>query len=155
MARVPARDRTQTRGPVRRKLSQYEKSASLRSTRAASCSFWISARSALNRGFGVGSAPQRVRRNEEKLDAPAAATYPATLAGAGSARPAHILGGWSPSTPRFPKKHWEIVKIHDFSLKLIDFHGKSMKNHGSPRFPNGSWEIWVSKVTTPPRCVQA
>ena len=27
------------------------------------------------------------------------------------ARPAHILGGWSPSTPRFPKTHWEIVKI--------------------------------------------
>ena len=30
-----------------------------------------------------------------------------------------------------------------------------MKNHGCSRFPNGSWEIWVSKVTIPPRCVQA
>ena len=45
---------------------------------------------------------------------------------ADGARPAHILGGWSPSTPRFPKSAWEIVKIHDFSLKLIDFHEKSM-----------------------------
>ena len=38
---------------------------------------------------------------------------------------------------------------------LIDFHGKTMKNHGFPRFPSGSWEIWVSIQTTPPRCVQA
>ena len=35
--------------------------------------------------------------------------------GALPARPAHILGGWSPSTLRFPKNHGEIVKIHDFS----------------------------------------
>ena len=28
----------------------------------------------------------------------------------GRGRPAHILGGWSTSTPRFPKNHWEIVK---------------------------------------------
>ena len=45
-------------------------------------------------------------------------------------RPAHILGGWSPSTPRFPKNAWEIVKIQDFPSNLIDFHGKSMKNRG-------------------------
>ena len=30
-----------------------------------------------------------------------------------------------------------------------------MKNHGFSRFPKRSWEIWVSKLTTPPRCVQA
>ena len=27
-------------------------------------------------------------------------------------------------------EEWEIMKTHDFSLKLIDFHGKSMKNRG-------------------------
>ena len=59
----------------------------------------------------------RLRRNE-RLD------------GTVEHRPAHILGGWSPSTPRFPKNLWEIVKIHVFSLKLIDFHGKSTKNRG-------------------------
>ena len=37
-------------------------------------------------------------------------------------RPAHILGGWSPSTPRFPTTPWEIVKIHDFPSNLIDFY---------------------------------
>ena len=31
-------------------------------------------------------------------------------------RPAHILWGWSSSTPRFPTTPWEIVKIIDFSL---------------------------------------
>ena len=30
-----------------------------------------------------------------------------------------------------------------------------MRNNGFRRFPNVFWEIWVSKVTTPPRCVQA
>ena len=30
-----------------------------------------------------------------------------------------------------------------------------MKNHGFSRFPKVSWEIWVSKVTNPPRCVRA
>ena len=30
-----------------------------------------------------------------------------------------------------------------------------MTNHGFPRFPKGSWEIWVSIQTTPPSCVQA
>ena len=36
-------------------------------------------------------------------------------------RPAHILGGWSGSTTRFPKNLWEIVKIHDFSSLFMDF----------------------------------
>ena len=60
--------------------------------------------------------PRRAARWRRKAD----------LAG----RPAHILRGCSGSTPRFPKTPWEIVKIHDFPSNLIDFHGKSMKNHG-------------------------
>ena len=70
-------------------------------------------------------------------------------------RPAQNLRGWLRSTPRFPKTPWEIVQVHDFSLFSIDFHAKSMKHHGFPRFPNVSWEIWVSISTTHPRCVQA
>ena len=46
------------------------------------------------------------------------AVLKAAMAAFVTGRPAHILGGWSPSTPRFPKTHWE---------------------------------IWVSKVTTPPK----
>ena len=44
-------------------------------------------------------------------------------------------------TPRFHKKSCEIMKIHDFQLKVIDFHGKSMRNHGFSRVPKDSWEI--------------
>ena len=49
---------------------------------------------------------------------------------ADTTRPAHILGGWSPSTPGFPKDHWEIVKIHDFSWIFHQHRSNSMKNRG-------------------------
>ena len=37
------------------------------------------------------------------------------------------LRGWMRYTPRLPTNHWETMKIHDFPLKLTDFHGKSME----------------------------
>ena len=67
------------------------------------------------------------------------------------ARPAHILGGCSTSTPRFPTTPWEIVKIHDFSLIFHENLSNLMENHGFSRFPRVSWEIWVSKLTTFPK----
>ena len=36
------------------------------------------------------------------------------------------------------------MKIHDFSLVLLDFHGKSIKNHGFSLFRKVSCEFWVS-----------
>ena len=69
----------------------------------------------------------------------------------GLSRPAHILGGWSPSTPRFPNTHWEIVKIHAFSLIFHENRSNLMENRGFSRFPKVSWEIWVSIQTTPPQ----
>ena len=42
----------------------------------------------------------------------------------------YILGGWMRFTPRFPKTHWEIVKIHGFSWIFNENPSKSMKNHG-------------------------
>jgi hypothetical protein len=40
-------------------------------------------------------------------------------------RHANNLGGWMKPTPRFPKNHWETVKIHDFPSEMIGFHGFS------------------------------
>ena len=50
-----------------------------------------------------------------------------SLQGQGFPLGLHIIWGWwSGSTPRFPKNHWEIVEIHDFSSNLIDFYEKLM-----------------------------
>ena len=39
------------------------------------------------------------------------------------------------SAPRVPTKLWEVMEIRDLPSNSIDFHGKSMENHGFPRFP--------------------
>ena len=36
------------------------------------------------------------------------------------------------------------------SLKLIHCNGKSVRNHGSSRFPKVFWGIWVSISSLPP-----
>ena len=61
-------------------------------------------------GFGVG--PELVRETWN----------PRSISMIVGCRPAHILGGWMRFTPRFPKTPWEILKIHDFSWILMDFH---------------------------------
>ena len=53
-------------------------------------------------------------------------TVPRSLSG--WTTPAHNVGGMR-STPRFPTKHWEILKIHDFSLIFHEIIWK-MENHG-------------------------
>ena len=45
-------------------------------------------------------------------------------------RRAHNLGGWMRFTSRFPKDHWEILKIHEISWIFNENPSKSMKNHG-------------------------
>ena len=53
------------------------------------------------------------------------------------------------STPRFPRKPWEIVEIHDFQLIFHESLSKSMESPGFSRFLKVLWEIWVSISSTP------
>ena len=75
-------------------------------------------------GAGPGS---RVR-----VPAPSSGAHPRAIEEAPSRaakvrhRPAHILGGWMRYTRRFPKKPWEIMENHGFSLI---FNGFCMKIH--------------------------
>ena len=60
-----------------------------------------------------------------------------------------VVGGWD-WHPDFPKKTWEIVKRHYFSLIFHENLSISMKNRGFWRFPNVYWEIiyLIGKLTT-------
>ena len=57
-------------------------------------------------------------------------------------RHGHNLGGRIWSTPRFPRKPWEIVKTIDFSMKSMDFHAKTLRIikvfHDFPTVPGKS-----------------
>ena len=66
----------------------------------------------------AGTVLQQVIENEKVFVAGSALADHENSFSAGlhSCRPAHNLGGWSGSTPRFPKNNVEIVKFHDFSL---------------------------------------